>query len=810
MKRNPTSPLNLSVLTLLVSVVASTVLTPDASANIFDKLKKQIEKAAEDLASGDDLKKEVEKLIDPNKEEKPEEDVRPANPTAQQGENSQTVASQSSPQPNESVKGGSVPDDEALMWSRQEYFFEQPAYFDSMPFDFGEYRKIPSVDESTFSPLYVSTHKGLPRLGVLPNILTGNPTTHYSQSDRNRKRVVAARLKRDNAVYFNLALLDLMEEEATAENIKVDNSGEPANRQKTARDIYSSLDELYRPRYHIQSLAAGLLTPKGYESYFAQPADSVSAKSPNRSTISWGGSNPFAARRSFHSFVDEEVPKLKKWSKEIGRNVYVVGSEYVDSYDFKRKGIELTLRPPKFEEYVMRHYSGPDEKILNADGTHKVLLTMESGEAERILEKTKFIYFAIEGELIGIGRGARSGGPYSATNPGTGIEYEITGDTIEVYADELLTQKLCSFDPYTDKVVAIGAGSAGGSSQVSEVRVATPAPGKPASAKGGAGTGGRAGYSDSGNFRTFTAPGSSIKPLTIPVYKGKLCPDLPVALVNRNSPEYSKLGSKERSEALALFNEIRRSVKFFNLLRNMKIAREYYNPEWLKENFDMKRVPGYGTQMHMASWFDLAKELAVEGLTEESLPQYFCTDGKCQPNELRRSAFWGGTRPMSQFAARRAFGEFIDNEMPNFLAWSDQIDFEAPIVLVGTTRASDYLFDLGGYVFDLSPISGIHGSSEKFSDLSVFKRRSFANRVAGTVLWEVGEDQAEAVYNRTNRKQLYYIYEVTLKFSEKSYLSGTYDVSVKNIQYDQELATDSIQVFTESKLEDHLVTFPIQ
>jgi len=66
------------------------------------------------------------------------------------------------------------------------------------------------------------------------------------------------------------------------------------------------------------------------------------------------------------------------------------------------------------------------------------------------------------------------------------------------------------------------------------------------------------------------------------------------------------------------------------------------------------------------------------------------------------------------------------------------------------------------------------------------------------------------VYNRTNRKQLYYMYEVTLKFSEKSYLSGTYDVSVKNIQYDQELATDSIQVFTESKLEDHLVTFPIQ
>lgn len=809
MKINSTLPRRLSNLVVLFSLIASTGFTPEASANIFDKLKKQIEKAAEDLTKGDDLKKEVEKLIDPNKEEKPEE-VKPVKPGEDPAANPQANPSQpSSPQPA-AKKSGTIPDDDALMWSRQENFFEQAEYFDSMPFSFGEYRKIPSVDENTFRPLYISTFKGLPRLGELPKILPGQASLHYRQADRNRKRVVAERLKRDNAVYFNLALLDMMAEETTAENIKVDNSGEPANRQKSPRDIYTSVDERYVPRYHIQSLAGGLLTPKGYETYFAQPADSVSAKSPNRSTISWGGTNPFAARKSFFTFIDEEVPKLKKWSKEIGRNVYVVGSSYIESYDFKRKGIELTLRPPEFEGYVRRHYSGPDEEILNADGTHKVLLTMESGEAERIIGKTKFLYYAIEGALIGNGRGARSGGPFSSTNPGTGIEYEVTGGAIEVFADELLTEKLCSFDPYSDKVVAVGAGSAGGSSQISEVRVPSPSLKQSASEKAAIGSRGQAGYSDSGNFRTFTAPGSSIKPLTIPVYKGKLCPDLPVALVNRNSPEYSKLGSKERREALDLFNEIRRSVKFFNLLRNMKIAREYYNPEWLKENFDMKRTPGLGGQMHLASWFDLAKELAVEGLTKESLPKYFCTDGNCQPHELTRTAFWGGARPMSQFAARRAFGEFIDNEMPAFLAWSDQIDFDAPIVLIGKTRASDYLFDLGGYVFDISPVSGVHGSSDNFRDRSIFKRRSFANQVAGTVLWEVGEDKAEDVYNRTNRKELYYTYEVTLKFSEKSYLSGTYDVSVKNIQYDQELATDSIEMFIGSKLDDHLVTFPIE
>lgn len=87
---------------------------------------------------------------------------------------------------NRDLESRSIPGDNALMWSRQENFFEQAEYFDSMPFSFGEYRKVPSIDENTFRPLYISTFKGLPRLGGLPNILPRQASQHYRQTDKNR------------------------------------------------------------------------------------------------------------------------------------------------------------------------------------------------------------------------------------------------------------------------------------------------------------------------------------------------------------------------------------------------------------------------------------------------------------------------------------------------------------------------------------------------------------------------------------------------------------------------------------------------
>ncbi|MBT8264333.1 MAG: hypothetical protein KJN75_03265, partial [Muriicola sp.] len=92
--------------------------------------------------------------------------------------------------------------------------------------------------------------------------------------------------------------------------------------------------------------------------------------------------------------------------------------------------------------------------------------------------------------------------------------------------------------------------------------------------------------------------------------------------------------------------------------------------------------------------------LASGILTPEKFKTYYCSEKAdyCQPEALKRNGrLWGGNK--NEFAARRAYSEFLKDEVPKLKQWASSISKD--FYLVMPTRLASYDFTKGGYRVNL-------------------------------------------------------------------------------------------------------------
>ncbi len=372
------------------------------------------------------------------------------------------------PEKNKSSPSISSPPSHDLttLFSRPEFYYQRPRYFDSVGFDVGDYIIVEPLDKKNFNALYVPSYKGLPRLSLTPEYkqLKINYSANGS-TIKNYRNAVVERFQNDMLIYHNLRLLDLMSQYVTEDKLKIDNSGKAQNSSKHFRDLYMFKGKTrpsdryfyqYVPRYHIESLVS-TLRPATHQHYLGDPDDSRASSSFSRQMISWGGTknnNEFKARRAYFEYVEKIVPKLKAWAQSLPDESYIVGTVTLGEYDFKRKGFNLSLFPPqgtgskKIFFYAPR---APSKRVFidgnNDDGKHHLFFPIGASNAEMLQERIKQphdqlsqLYFAVKGEVYSpqYARLRRHGPTYAGVN----LAYDVTGSTIEFFADELLKNKV--------------------------------------------------------------------------------------------------------------------------------------------------------------------------------------------------------------------------------------------------------------------------------------------------------------------------------------------------------------------------------
>ena len=213
-------------------------------------------------------------------------------------EKNKSSPSDSPPQTKKQTTASPPSHDLTALFSRPEFYFQRPHYFDSVGFDVGEFIVVEPLDKTNFNALYVPSYKGLPRLPLIPKYkqLKIDYSANGSTIQTYRNAVVE-RFQNDMLIYHNLRLLNLMSQYVTKDKLKIDNSGKAQNSSKHFRDLYmfraktrpsDSYFYQYVPRYHIESLVS-TLRPATHQHYLGDPDDSRSSSSFSRQMISWGG-----------------------------------------------------------------------------------------------------------------------------------------------------------------------------------------------------------------------------------------------------------------------------------------------------------------------------------------------------------------------------------------------------------------------------------------------------------------------------------------------------------------------------------------
>ena len=297
-----------------------------------------------------------------------------------------------------------------------------------------------------------------------------------------------------------------------------------------------------------------------------------------------------------------------------------------------------------------------------------------------------------------------------------------------------------------------------------------------------------------------------IKDLPIIAYRG-----LPVLGAHPLQPKTLKF----KKQHLAAFR-IEAARNFADLMR-MKLATPPPDKKRLKENFNgkeqhMLNAGLSGAVLEDRKWYALISRLASTTMTDEAYEKYMCKEKPCTAVDLKGknkgfTQMWGGFGA-NQFAARRAFSSFVDTELDKYLSWAKTIPAEPEAYFVGKLYLSPYLFDKGGFVVHVKPVSGglLPTTGENLRTHPVFIART--GKLPG-VLVKVDEARAEKMVEHVRGKQLYYVYRAKLTVAGQSYNPKTKQLNFSRLLFDQTITSDTIEVFTDPELKDKLFDIPL-
>jgi len=225
-------------------------------------------------------------------------------------------------------------------------------------------------------------------------------------------------------------------------------------------------------------------------------------------------------------------------------------------------------------------------------------------------------------------------------------------------------------------------------------------------------------------------------------------------------------------------------------------------------------------QQKIIAWTKMAHYLAKNALSMPVYAKYFCENPDCKSQKykkfkkqgfslknntnLHHNPIWSGNG--NPFEARRSFKRFIDKEFAEIVEWSKNFTFNNEIYVVGQTNISDYQFDKGGFYFHITlPYSRFIAFNKNHKGKGVFKEESTGKGI----FVKVPIEQAKALKNKVQRKDLHYAIRGILKITDGSYFSGTKILNVSNVQFDFEIISDTFEVFIDNGLTEKLIEIPV-
>ncbi|WP_147296660.1 hypothetical protein [Flagellimonas nanhaiensis] len=162
----------------------------------------------------------------------------------------------------------------------------------------------------------------------------------------------------------------------------------------------------------------------------------------------WGGAgkNEFAQMRSYLGFLKNYFTSLKDWSGTFYKDgtqiaYYVNRAAVAEKYDFKNKGYWISNVISRFGTSFMLHHSGflpytENEKALESSGK-KFFLSVDPSTAKELnLQERAPVFTVFKVKVY----------PKIRNHTNVALEFELESQTIEVYRDIALTQKMGEID----------------------------------------------------------------------------------------------------------------------------------------------------------------------------------------------------------------------------------------------------------------------------------------------------------------------------------------------------------------------------
>lgn len=690
----------------------------------------------------------------------------------------------------------------------------------------GANRLLTSPDPKRFSPLWVSTYRDLPRLGVRVHVTADATLATRDALAPLKAHAATESFQTDNSAYAGLAFLACMAEHATPENLLVDQSGTPDHARKKISDLYH-LQFAYSPRHHVEALAYGLLAPERFTEYFATPWPGRGLASTAQRGGRWGGRDDFAARKAYRQFLEQDLPILLKWAETVGNNASFVGSTPLGRYDFERKGFELHLQPPKDDFAPAEFKPNSDRSVFAPESPHiqSVFLPIDPQSAEAFAGENPMVHFAMVGEFHGVHR-TRS----DAAVAGCVMLYDVTESEVELFGDGMLTKRLGRVDLRGDRIVRMGesesAAASEGIANVGENPAAAEPESDPLSAKtlppSLPSPEPRIEASGAGPLWVLPSPDESTwKPIRVPAFRSKPLLGLATAPATLEAAAgitaQTPLDAEVRVGFRELLDDVGRSASTLGSLMRMHTSTASLDVEWLKQNYTGVGF-NFGPEVDMqsrSSWFALLSDFAARNLTDAGLRRYF-TDGSEQlPSNLPRfragNAPWGGANA-TEFERRRVVVQFLDQELPKLLAWARTAWEHRSTYVLNTTHLSSYLFSEQGFAVRMSPGSLWIGTPERLEALEVFRNKKFGRGPGAPqgVLVPMPPEEAETLKQRVGNSPLHYVFEVRTEAGPDPYANSGFTRPADKGVFEIFPVSEAIEFFLDPRLEQPLFSLPMR
>lgn len=195
---------------------------------------------------------------------------------------------------------------------------------------------------------------------------------------------------------------------------------------------------------HLMEVLKVLINEEGFNRYFCAEGNQCK-KGLGDNYLIWGGltSDEFEQHQAFQNFVQETLPDLLKWSRNLDNRFIGVSSLKFSEYDFEKQGFPIQISPKFYLDKIAKTVYVPKLDFeLNAITNHgqfTTLLKLPPDAARALREKMdkgQRIYFTLEIEFYGISERTI----YNLDDKY--LEYHLVSPFVSLYLNPDLSEKI--------------------------------------------------------------------------------------------------------------------------------------------------------------------------------------------------------------------------------------------------------------------------------------------------------------------------------------------------------------------------------